>query len=179
MYGAGLPCCFVDGDSIGDFKQLAAAADDGSLRRRLGDAGALDEGTPATPSFMHLHLGFRADGLSERVLESIHHIVVPSWEELTAPQQTVFVSIPSLLDPSLAALPLLQLLSAQTKPSQQARAAGLPIMLVHENNGFRLPMLQQMLLKNGQKIQFLGCPVLLLLSEDLSSLYAYLTLYYN
>ena len=42
MYGAGLPCCFVDGDSIGDFKQLAAAADDGSLRRRLGDAGALD-----------------------------------------------------------------------------------------------------------------------------------------
>jgi phytoene dehydrogenase-like protein len=51
---------------------------------------------------MHLHLGFRADGLSERVLESIHHIVVPSWEELTAPQQTVFVSIPSLLDPSLA-----------------------------------------------------------------------------
>ena len=42
MYGAGLPCCFVDGESIGDFKQLAAAADDGSLRRRLGDAGALD-----------------------------------------------------------------------------------------------------------------------------------------
>ena len=42
MYGAGLPCCFVDGDSIGDFKQLAAAADDGSLRRRLDDAGALD-----------------------------------------------------------------------------------------------------------------------------------------
>ena len=46
--------------------------------------------------------GGGADGLSERVLESIHHIVVPSWEELTAPQQTVFVSIPSLLDPSLA-----------------------------------------------------------------------------
>ena len=42
MYGAGLPCCFVDGESIGDFKQLAAAADDGSLRRRLDDAGALD-----------------------------------------------------------------------------------------------------------------------------------------
>ena len=42
MYGAGLPCCFVDGENVGDFKQLAAAADDGSLRRRLGDAGALD-----------------------------------------------------------------------------------------------------------------------------------------
>ena len=42
MYGAGLPCCFVDGDSIGDFKQLAAAADDGSLKRRLDAAGALD-----------------------------------------------------------------------------------------------------------------------------------------
>ena len=42
MYGAGLPCCFVAGDNVGDFKRLAAAADDGSLRRRLGDAGALD-----------------------------------------------------------------------------------------------------------------------------------------
>merc|ERR1719247_940120 len=42
MYGAGLPCCFVDGENVGDFKRLAAAADDGSLRRRLGDAGALD-----------------------------------------------------------------------------------------------------------------------------------------
>ena len=82
--------------------KLLPAETRAELARAGGDAGALDEGTPATPSFMHLHLGFRADGLSERVLESIHHIVVPSWEELTAPQQTVFVSIPSLLDPSLA-----------------------------------------------------------------------------
>ena len=42
MYGAGLPCCFVDGENVGDFKRLAAAADDGSLKRRLDAAGALD-----------------------------------------------------------------------------------------------------------------------------------------
>jgi len=66
------------------------------------DARPLDEKTPATPSFVHLHLGIRGDGLSERALQSIHHIAVPQWDKLTAPQSTVFVSIPSLLDPSLA-----------------------------------------------------------------------------
>uniref|UniRef100_A0A7S2GZM8 Amine oxidase domain-containing protein n=1 Tax=Octactis speculum TaxID=3111310 RepID=A0A7S2GZM8_9STRA len=66
------------------------------------DKSALDETTPMTPSFMHLHLGITAEGLSDEALSSIHHIVVPSWEHLTAPQQTVFVSIPSILDPTLA-----------------------------------------------------------------------------
>jgi phytoene dehydrogenase-like protein len=63
---------------------------------------ALNPETPPTPSFMHLHLGIRAEGLSEQALASIHHIVIPEWSKLTAPQSAAFVSIPSLLDPSLA-----------------------------------------------------------------------------
>ena len=68
----------------------------------------LDEQTPPTPSFVHLHLGIRAGGLSERCLSSIHHISVPEWSRLMAPASTdtddgtVFVSVPSLIDPSLA-----------------------------------------------------------------------------
>ena len=73
------------------------------LRAQFAGGGtALDEDTPPTPSFVHLHLGIRADGLPEQALRSIHHIVVPSWDKLTAPQSTVFVSIPSIVDPSLA-----------------------------------------------------------------------------
>ena len=56
------------------------------LRAAFRGKGSLDDSTPATPSFMHLHLGIRADGLSEQALSSIHHIVVPEWEKLTHPQ---------------------------------------------------------------------------------------------
>lgn len=42
LYGS-CPCCFVDGVSVGDFASLAHAADDGSLKRRLDAAGALEE----------------------------------------------------------------------------------------------------------------------------------------
>jgi phytoene dehydrogenase-like protein len=69
---------------------------------RATGSAPLDASTPPTPSFVHLHLGIRADGLSEQALTSIHHIVVPEWEKLTQPQSTAFVSVPSLLDPSLA-----------------------------------------------------------------------------
>mmetsp|Transcript_8743 Transcript_8743/g.21592 ORF Transcript_8743/g.21592 Transcript_8743/m.21592 type:complete len:276 (-) Transcript_8743:73-900(-) len=71
-------------------------------RELLGGRSAVDESIPPTPSFIHLHLGIRAEGLSEQALASIHHIVVPSWDRLMEPQSTVFVSIPSLIDPSLA-----------------------------------------------------------------------------
>lgn len=67
-----------------------------------GTARPLDVETPATPSFMHLHLGIRGDDLDERILRSIHHISVPAWKDLTAPQSAAFVSVPSLLDASLA-----------------------------------------------------------------------------
>jgi len=75
------------------------------VRRSLargGSSSPLDPDTPPTPSFVHLHLGIRAEGLSEQALASIHHIAVPDWSKLMAPGSTAFVSVPSLLDPSLA-----------------------------------------------------------------------------
>ncbi len=59
---------------------------------------ALD--TPAVDSFMHLHLGIRAADLDDL---TIHHVVVHSTEsDVTAPGNTCMISIPSVLDPSLA-----------------------------------------------------------------------------
>ena len=56
--------------------------------------------TPECESFMHLHLGFDATGLED--LEC-HYTVVNDWERgVTAPQNVVVMSIPSVLDPSLA-----------------------------------------------------------------------------
>ncbi|AFY68103.1 NAD(P)/FAD-dependent oxidoreductase [Geitlerinema sp. PCC 7407] len=56
--------------------------------------------TPAVESFMHLHLGIRAEGL-----ESLtgHHVVMhdESWD-LTRPGNTCMISIPSVWDPHLA-----------------------------------------------------------------------------
>jgi carotene isomerase len=57
--------------------------------------------TPECDSFMHLHLGIDAAGLRSDL--ACHYIVVNDWETgVTAPQNVVLVSIPSLLDPSLA-----------------------------------------------------------------------------
>ncbi len=57
--------------------------------------------TPVCDSFMHLHLGIDARGL--RADLACHYIVVNDWEKgVTSPQNVVLVSIPSLLDPSLA-----------------------------------------------------------------------------
>lgn len=58
--------------------------------------------TPAIASFMHLHLGIRADGL-----ESLtgHHVVVhDDRQDITAPGNTCMISIPSVWDPTLAPL---------------------------------------------------------------------------
>jgi phytoene dehydrogenase-like protein len=57
--------------------------------------------TPACHSFMHLHLGIDATGISSDL--PCHHMIVNDWQRgVTAPQNVVAVSIPSLLDPSLA-----------------------------------------------------------------------------
>ncbi|MFH7030811.1 MAG: phytoene desaturase family protein [Heteroscytonema crispum UTEX LB 1556] len=57
--------------------------------------------TPECDSFMHLHLGIDAQGLKSNL--ACHYIVVNDWEKgITAPQNLVLISIPSLLDPSLA-----------------------------------------------------------------------------
>lgn len=56
--------------------------------------------TPAVDSFMHLHLGIRAEGLEDL---TIHHVVVHDTDkDITAPGNTCMISIPSVLDPSLA-----------------------------------------------------------------------------
>jgi len=59
------------------------------------------EATPECDSFMHLHLGVDATGIRSDL--ACHYIVVNDWEMgVTAPQNVVVVSIPSVLDPSLA-----------------------------------------------------------------------------
>jgi phytoene dehydrogenase-like protein len=56
--------------------------------------------TPAVESFMHLHLGIRADGL---VGLTGHHVVVhDSNQDITAPGNTCMISIPSVWDANLA-----------------------------------------------------------------------------
>lgn len=56
---------------------------------------------PACPSFMHLHLGIDATGLPSDL--ECHYLIVNDWEVgVDAPQNVVAVSIPSVLDPSLA-----------------------------------------------------------------------------
>ena len=59
------------------------------------------QATPECDSFMHLHLGIDAQGL--RTDLACHYIVVNDWDKgVTAPQNVVVLSIPSVLDPSLA-----------------------------------------------------------------------------
>ncbi|MDJ1180083.1 NAD(P)/FAD-dependent oxidoreductase [Roseofilum sp. BLCC_M91] len=56
--------------------------------------------TPAVESFMHLHLGIRAEGLEGL---TGHHVVVHSQEvDVTTPGNTCMISIPSVWDKSLA-----------------------------------------------------------------------------
>lgn len=59
------------------------------------------QSTPECESFMHLHLGI--DGRDLPANLACHHIVVQDWDlGIAAPQNLVLISIPSLLDPSLA-----------------------------------------------------------------------------
>jgi carotene isomerase len=56
---------------------------------------------PECDSFMHLHLGIDATRLQKDL--GIHYIVVNDWNKgITAPQNVVLISIPSVLDSSLA-----------------------------------------------------------------------------
>ncbi|MGB3757425.1 MAG: NAD(P)/FAD-dependent oxidoreductase [Rivularia sp. (in: cyanobacteria)] len=59
---------------------------------------ALD--TPAVESFMHLHLGFRSEGLENL---TGHHVVVhDAQKDISVPGNTCMISIPSVWDASLA-----------------------------------------------------------------------------
>ncbi|CAL8470057.1 g9599 [Coccomyxa elongata] len=53
-----------------------------------------------SPSFLSIHMGVRADVLSEGT--QCHHIIVEDWARMEDPLGTLFVSIPTLLDPSLS-----------------------------------------------------------------------------
>ncbi|MGB3300738.1 MAG: NAD(P)/FAD-dependent oxidoreductase [Phormidesmis sp.] len=79
---------------------------------KLIPAGALPakfaqrkQATPLCESFMHLHLGIDAEGLPADL--ACHYIVVNDWsheQAITAEQNLVLISIPSVLDPTLAPL---------------------------------------------------------------------------
>lgn len=53
-----------------------------------------------SPSFLSLHLGVAEDVLP--LGTECHHIVLEDWQKMELPEGTIFVSIPTLLDPSLA-----------------------------------------------------------------------------
>jgi prolycopene isomerase len=53
-----------------------------------------------SPSFLSLHLGVRAEALPPET--ECHHILLEDWNRIEDSQGTIFVSIPTLLDPTLA-----------------------------------------------------------------------------
>ena len=53
-----------------------------------------------SPSFLSLHLGVKASVLPTGT--ECHHIILEDWEKMESAAGTMFVSIPTLLDPSLA-----------------------------------------------------------------------------
>ncbi len=53
-----------------------------------------------SPSFLNLHLGVDAKILPPNT--DCHHIILEDWDKMAEPEGTIFVSIPTLLDPSLA-----------------------------------------------------------------------------
>jgi prolycopene isomerase len=53
-----------------------------------------------SPSFLSVHMGVRADALPAGI--DCHHILVDHWDHMEQAYGTVFVSIPTLLDPDLA-----------------------------------------------------------------------------
>ena len=56
--------------------------------------------TPACASFLHLHMGLRGEGLQDL---PVHHVWVGDWERgIGAERNMLVLSMPSLLDPSLA-----------------------------------------------------------------------------
>ncbi|MEM1393815.1 MAG: carotenoid isomerase [Cyanobacteria bacterium P01_H01_bin.150] len=53
-----------------------------------------------SPSFFSLHMGVKAELLSPGT--ECHHILLSEWEKMTDSEGTIFISIPTLLDPELA-----------------------------------------------------------------------------
>jgi prolycopene isomerase len=53
-----------------------------------------------SPSFLSLHLGVKSEALPAGT--ECHHILLDDWDRLEEAESTIFVSIPTLLDPDLA-----------------------------------------------------------------------------
>ncbi|MBD2019727.1 carotene isomerase [Leptolyngbya sp. FACHB-36] len=53
-----------------------------------------------SPSFLSVHLGVKADAVPAGT--ECHHILLEDWNRMEDPEGTIFVSIPTLLDPDLA-----------------------------------------------------------------------------
>ncbi|WP_110988170.1 carotenoid isomerase [Acaryochloris thomasi] len=53
-----------------------------------------------SPSFVSVHLGIAAGALPQNI--HCHHVLLSDWEQMTESGGTTFVSIPTVLDPSLA-----------------------------------------------------------------------------
>ncbi len=53
-----------------------------------------------SPSFLSLHLGVNSNIIPKG--SHCHHLILDEWEEMEKEQGVIFVSIPTLLDPSLA-----------------------------------------------------------------------------
>ncbi|MEN9255308.1 MAG: FAD-dependent oxidoreductase, partial [Gloeomargarita sp. SZTDM-1c_bins_89] len=53
-----------------------------------------------SPSFLSLHMGVKASAIPADT--DCHHVLLDDWNAMTDPYQTLFVSIPTLLDPDLA-----------------------------------------------------------------------------
>jgi prolycopene isomerase len=53
-----------------------------------------------SPAFLSLHLGVKAEVLP--LGTECHHVLLSDWAKMEEPEGTIFVSIPTLLDPSLA-----------------------------------------------------------------------------
>jgi prolycopene isomerase len=53
-----------------------------------------------SPAFLSLHLGVEANVLPAGT--ECHHVLLEDWAKMEEPEGTIFVSIPTLLDPSLA-----------------------------------------------------------------------------
>jgi len=60
----------------------------------------LQQSYKKSPSFLSLHMGVEAAVLPDGT--ECHHIILEDWQQMTAPGGTLFVSIPTLLDPDLA-----------------------------------------------------------------------------
>ena len=53
-----------------------------------------------SPSFLSLHLGVKIDSIPANT--HCHHLLLDKWEDMEKEQGVTFVSIPTLLDPTLA-----------------------------------------------------------------------------